>query len=78
MSTSIEGGPSVKMDCVSPKRRRRRSGKDPEGLADQVRDRIAGLLPEEALEDAVRGLRPEELSGQFRKYVDGFVGHAAS
>jgi putative transposase len=29
----------------------------------EVIDRLAGLLPEGALEDAVRGLRPDELSG---------------
>ncbi len=32
-------------------RRRRRS------------DRLAGLLPDEALQDALRGLKPEELTG---------------
>jgi transposase-like protein len=31
--------------------------------APAVLDRLAGLLPEGALEDAVKGLRPEELSG---------------
>jgi len=29
----------------------------------EVADRLAGLLPEGALEDAVKGLQPEELSG---------------
>src|SRR4051794_16086912 len=40
-------------------------GADPEGqgLAPEVVDRLAGLLPEGALDDAVRGLKPEELSG---------------
>jgi putative transposase len=52
------------MDCVTPKRRRRRSraSEQPE-LPDEVRDRLAGLLDEEALEEAVQGLRPEELTG---------------
>jgi putative transposase len=63
MSTSIEGGPSLKMDCVSPKRRRRRSGGESEQPPDEVRDRVAELLSEEALEEAVRGLGPEELTG---------------
>jgi len=41
------------------------SGADPEGPQPPqvVIDRVAGLLPEGALDDAVRGLRPEELSG---------------
>jgi putative transposase len=40
-------------------------GADPEGVQppQEVIDRLAGLLPEGALEDAVKGLRPEELSG---------------
>jgi putative transposase len=63
MSASIEGGSSLKMDCVSPKRRRRRSGSEREQLPDEVRDRVAGLLDEEALEEAVQGLEPEDLTG---------------
>src|SRR5829696_8388847 len=40
-------------------------GADPAGPQppQEVVDRLAGLLPEGALEDAVKGLRPEELSG---------------
>lgn len=53
----------MKMDCVSPKRRRRRSGKEREELPEELRDRVAGLLDEEALDEAVQGLRPEELTG---------------
>ena len=34
-----------------------------EGPPQEVMDRLAGLLPEGALEDAVKGLGPEELSG---------------
>jgi len=47
-------------------KRRPESGADPEGRQgppQEVIDRLAGLLPEGALEDAVKGLRPEELSG---------------
>lgn len=46
-------------------RRRPDQGADPEGPqpGQEVLDRLAGLLPEGALEDAVKGLRPEELSG---------------
>jgi hypothetical protein len=46
----------LKMDCVSPKRRRRRRNEEAEQLPDEVRDRLAGLLPEEALEEAVQVL----------------------
>jgi putative transposase len=46
-------------------RRRPAQGADPEGwqAPQEVVDRLAGLLPEGALEDAVKGLRAEELSG---------------
>jgi len=63
MGTELEGAPGFKMECVSSKRRGRRSGKDSEELPDEVRERVAGLLDEEALEEAVQGLRPEELTG---------------
>jgi putative transposase len=45
--------------------RRPGSGVDREGheSAQEVFDRLAELLPEGALDDAVRGLKPEELSG---------------
>jgi putative transposase len=45
--------------------RRPQPGADSEGLEppQEVVDRLAGLLPEGALEDAVKGLRAEELSG---------------
>jgi putative transposase len=35
----------------------------PDGAPDEVIDRVAELLPEGALDDAVKGLRPEELTG---------------
>jgi putative transposase len=64
MTGSIEAGSSLKMDCVSPKRRRRRSGEEePEGLPDEIREKVAGLLDEEALEQAVQGLGPGDLTG---------------
>lgn len=64
MTISISGEPSLKMDCVQPERRRRRSrpSEEPE-LPDEVRDRLGGLLDEEALEEAVKGLKPEDLTG---------------
>jgi len=46
---------------------RPQTGADPEGQPPpEVIDRLAGLLPEGALEDAVRGLRPEQLYGPGR------------
>jgi putative transposase len=42
-------------------RRQRDSG--PEGPPEEIVDRLAGLLPSEALEDALQGLRPEEITG---------------
>jgi putative transposase len=46
-------------------KRRPEEGVDPEaqGPPPQVVDRLAGLLPDGVLDEAVRGLRPEELSG---------------
>lgn len=41
--------------------RRRRSGA--EGPPEEVVDRLAGLLPPEALEEALEGLEPEEITG---------------
>jgi hypothetical protein len=35
----------------------------PESSVDAVRDRLAGLLSEDALQDALDGLRPEEITG---------------
>jgi putative transposase len=45
--------------------RRREPGADPGGAQppEEVIDRLAGLLPEGALDEAVKGLKPEELSG---------------
>jgi putative transposase len=36
---------------------------DDESSVEEVRDRLAGLLPEDALQDALEGLRPEEITG---------------
>jgi putative transposase len=35
----------------------------PESSVDEVRERLAGLLPEDALQDALEGLAPEEITG---------------
>jgi putative transposase len=57
-------GPPITMSTMKSKRRPE-PGVDPEGQEppQEVVDRLAGLLPEGALEDAVKGLGPEELSG---------------
>lgn len=44
-------------------KRPRDAGSDSQPDPEAVIDRLAGLLPEGALEDAVKGLEPEELSG---------------
>jgi putative transposase len=65
MSTNVEGGAPFMMDCVASDRRRRRkhSRRELEQLPDELRDRVAGLLDEAALEEAVQGLNPEDLTG---------------
>ncbi len=50
------------MSTMQSKRRPQRGAK-PVEPAEEVVDRLAELLPEGALDDAVRGLKPEELSG---------------
>ena len=44
-------------------KRRPEGGRDAEQFSQETIDRLAGLLPEGALEEAVQGLKPEELSG---------------
>jgi hypothetical protein len=34
----------------------------PESAVEEVRDRLEGLLPEDALQDALDGVRPEEIT----------------
>src|SRR5215210_7807930 len=34
-----------------------------ESAVERARDRLAGLLPEEALQDALKGLEPDEITG---------------
>ena len=59
--TDIQGAAPAKMPCVSKPRRRRRkpTGEPPPELV----DRLDGLLPREALEDALAGLVPEQITG---------------
>ena len=35
----------------------------PESVVEQARDRLCGLLPDEALQDALKGLEPDEITG---------------
>jgi transposase-like protein len=42
----------------------RRPGVEPDELPEAARDRLRELLPEEALQDALKGLDPEEITGQ--------------
>jgi putative transposase len=44
--------------------RPRRVAVDPDELPEETRDRLAELLPEEALQDALKGLAPDEITGQ--------------
>src|SRR3954452_22208195 len=57
------GKPSV-TDTIKSKRMRSSSGPGvQESAVEEVRDRLAGLLPDDALQDALEGLRPEEITG---------------
>jgi putative transposase len=53
------------MSTMKSKRRPPEGGADPgqQQEAEAVVDRLAGLLPEEAVQDAVRGLEPDEITG---------------
>jgi putative transposase len=52
------------MSTMQSKRRPEQDAKSSEPQAPEtVVDRLAGLLPEEALEDALKGLAPEEITG---------------
>jgi putative transposase len=42
---------------------RRKPVVQPDQLPEEVQDRLAGLLPEEALQDALKGLDPSEITG---------------
>ena len=62
MTQTIKGAPSLKMECVPGKRRKRRSSEPPE-LAAEVAAQLDGLLPADALGEAIRGLDPDEITG---------------
>ena len=51
------------MTTMPSKRRLKQDAESVVRPPDEVVDRLAELLPEEALDEAVRGLRPEELTG---------------
>jgi putative transposase len=59
--TDIQGSAPLRMQCV-PKQRRRRAKATGEPPAELV-DRLDGLLPAEALEEALAGLDPEQITG---------------
>jgi len=48
---------------ASMTKRRARPVRGPVQLPDEMADRLAGLLPEDALVDALRGLSPDEITG---------------
>jgi putative transposase len=60
--TDIQGSAPARMQCV-PKRRRRRRAKPSGEPPPELVDRLEGLLPREALEDALDGLDPEQITG---------------
>src|SRR4051812_8861412 len=51
------------MTTQNAKSTRRRGGDLPKGPPEEVVDRLAGLLPEEALHDALAGLAAEQITG---------------
>src|SRR5215216_2312141 len=57
-----ERHPMSKQKSISRGGGSSRSGR-PESAGEEVVDRLAGLLPEDALQDALAGLRPEEITG---------------
>jgi putative transposase len=66
MTESIEGAPSLKMQCVGGKERRKRRPRGAvEGprLPDEVAEQLEGLLPPERLAEAVKGLDADEITG---------------
>jgi transposase-like protein len=54
---------TITMSTMKSRRRPEESAADHQQPPQEVVDRLAGLLPEGALEDAVKGLSPDELSG---------------
>jgi putative transposase len=51
------------MSSMQSKRRPTGGAEQPSQPPEEVLDRLAGLLPDGALDDAVKGLKPEELTG---------------
>jgi len=51
------------MSTMQSKRRPEQGAEQPDPPPREVLDRLGELLPEGALDDAVQGLRPEELTG---------------
>jgi putative transposase len=64
MTDTIQGAASMKMQCVPKQRRGRRgAGDEPSVLSDEVAGQLEGLLPADALAEAVSGLDPDEITG---------------
>ena len=61
---SNEMGAPVRMQCVDRKPKRR--GRPSKRLADEVGEQLAGLLPEDALQDALRGFDARRDHGSGR------------
>jgi putative transposase len=51
------------MSTMQSKGRRKAGAEDPDQTSEAVPDRLAGLLPEDALQDALKGLQGEEITG---------------
>jgi putative transposase len=60
--TDMQGSAPVRMQCV-PKQRRRRRAKPTGEPPPELVDRLEGLLPRDALEDALEGLEREQITG---------------
>jgi hypothetical protein len=58
-----ERGPPITMSTMKSKRRPDRGVEPSEQLPEAVVDRLAGLLPEEPLQDALKGLEGQEITG---------------
>src|SRR3954471_1421370 len=58
--TDIQGAAPGRMQCVPKQRRRSKATGEP---PPELVDRLDGLLPPEALEEALAGLDPEQITG---------------
>jgi len=61
--STVEGAPSLKMRCVEKDLGKRKKAVR-ERLPDEVGDRLGELLAADALEEALEGLSPEQITGR--------------